>query len=677
MHRFFIGCDIMKKHPFLWIVILFFILNIFNTYFLTISVFNQYIIPFQHTFLSEVCSLLGNFAILAILFLIGVLLFRKPKRISVYLVVITFILNIAIIALQYYMKSYKLAFSIFNFSLMKSPTGGFGGNVFLDWVYELFVYYRILTLLPFIILLTLILVLRKSFEDIKIELSIQKIVCSFILLMSCAVGTYSIYQHSLHKNWGFSTDYAQYGCQYAGAYNYYISELIFRVDNRPIDKDADVRSKEEELALFNKNQESYINAIDHKTYSNVDKQTGILKNKNIFVIQMESTMGFCFNQTYNGIEVTPYLNQLFKDPNCFYFDYAYTTVGIGNTSDAEFAFFTGLYPTGDMTIAWEFDAYDFQLTTLGDHLQEYASYSYNATNESFYNHNNLHEGLFKIKDFRGLETFEKLYPKEENKEKYLNYWISDQTILNWALETQKKANSLGQNAFSFVETITPHNPFYDLSDALPDFTIYDFGISGTYYQLTNYINQVKYNDKLIYDFLMDATNPESPNYLKDTVFILYGDHGNALYRGAYESLFGRELSDLEYRKLLLNIPIILFDPTGSIYNSLDASKIDSILSQTKSNTDMYRTILNLLGIETSSYYFGVNMFSGEPSYTYDPKNLDIITDDFMYCKKNNQYEVYNGETIDEALLNHILEYRKKQDDYLNTLVYTSKKKEKK
>ncbi len=664
----------MKKRPFLWITISFFILNIINTYFLTLSGFNQYIIPFNHTFASEICSFIGNFAVLGILYLIGVLALRKPKRITIYLIVLTFILNVAIIALQYYTKSYKLAFSIFNFTLMKSPTGGFGSNVFIDWLFELFVYYRILVLLPFAVLLTLCIVFRNKFEDIKIQISFQKIFCSFALLVTCSLSTYSFYQYSLVKNWGFSTDYAQFGCQYAGAYNYYLSEFVFHVDNRLIDLEANVDVEKEELSKYNKNKSSYVNVIDQKTYSNKDNQTGILKGKNLFVIQMESTMTFCYENTFNGVEVTPNFNRLFKDPNCFYFNNVYTTVGIGNTSDAEFAFFTGMYPTGDMTIAWEYDAYDFQMNTLGEHFKDYLSYSYNPTNESFYNHNNLHEGLYKITEFRGLETYEGLYPKTEYKEKYLNYWISDASILEWASKTQQEANHKGKNALSFVETITPHNPFYDMSDDLPNFTNYDYGISATYYQLTNYINQVKYNDQLLYDFLMEATNPESPLYLEDTVFILYGDHGNALYRSAYESLYDRDLEDLEYRKLLLNIPVIVYDPTGSIQASMESSTRAQILSQTKSNTDLYRTIINLFGLDTNADYYGVNIFSGEPSFSYDPKNLDIITDTFMYCKKNEQYETYGTAEIDMNLVEYILDFRKKQDSYINTLVYTADKK---
>ena len=94
----------------------------------------------------------------------------------------------------------------------------------------------------------------------------------------------------------------------------------------------------------------------------------------------------------------------------------------------------------------------------------------------------------------------------------------------------------------------------------------------------------------------------------------------------------------------------------------------------KSNTDMYRTLLNLLGSNTSEAYFGVNMFSGEPSYTYDPKNSDIITDTFMYNHKRSDYMESTTNAFNRDVVNHILNYRTIQDDYINTLVYKSKKK---
>ena len=677
----------MKKHSFTIVTILYFLLNIINAYFLTSSVLNRYILSFTHNWTSEITSIIGNFAVLGIIYYIGALIFKKEKPITIFLTVISFLLNVGIIAIQYYNKGYRIAFSLFNITIFKSPTGGFGGNVFLDWLYELFVYFRIICLFPSLSLLIVLLICKKSFNNDLIKLPVRTYIISFTLLFFLQASTYIYYEASLQKNWKYSTDYAQYGCQYAGCYNYYAGEFLLHIDNRNIKDDADLEKITKELNEYNKNTESYTNVIDNKKYSNKDEQTGILKGKNIFVIQMESTMSFCFNKTINNIEVTPNFNNLFLDENCFYFDNVYTTVGVGNTSDAEFAFLTGLYPTGDMTIAWEYADYDFSLPALGNILSDYASYSYNGTDENFYNHENVHEGLYGIKSFRGLDTFESIYPKKDknNSKYYLNYWISDLSILSWARDTQKKENKNGNKCFTFLETITPHNPFYDLSysednlyaDFLPNYTtngIYkknDYDLPATSYQLENYLNQVNFNDYILTSFLNDVTNPNSPHYLENTVFLLYGDHGNALTKSSYEKLYKKELTDLEYRKLLLNIPVIFYDPTGTIKETI---KNTNTLSMIKSNTDMHRTLLNLLGSNTSEAYFGVNMFSGEPSYTYDPKNSDIITDTFMYNHKRNDYMESTTNAFNRDVVNHILNYRTIQDDFINTLVYKSKKK---
>ena len=226
-----------------------------------------------------------------------------------------------------------------------------------------------------------------------------------------------------------------------------------------------------------------------------------------------------------------------------------------------------------------------------------------------------------------------------------------------------------------IEDARIYSPFNDLSNDLPNFEVYDYDLGLQYYQLTNYLNQAKYNDKIIYDFLMEVTNPLSDNYLENTVFILYGDHGNTLNKGAFEDLFNSKMTDLEYRKLLLNIPIIFYDPSGTLYNSIDPNNLDSILNQTKSNTDLYRTIVNMLGLNCTSNYYGVNIFSGEPSYSYDPKNLDIITDDFMYNIKNGEYVSYNDNGINFDIIENISNYRLAQDEFIMSLVYTADERE--
>lgn len=653
---------------------LFFILNIANTYMLTSQVLNRYIITFNHTFFSEISSLIGNIAVLATIVLIGVLIFRKTKYVAIYLAIMSLALNIGIIALCYYTKSYNVAFSIFNFSIIRNPSGGFEGNMIQDVLMELFTYYRAVCLLPFIILLILFFIFKKRFSDSVINISFKKVFCFVVSIVLLQVSSYSYYHFSLNNNWKCSVDYAQYGCQHAGVYNYYLSELIFRIDNRNlVDEEKDLDEVYRDLEVFNKNQQQYTNFIDNKTYSIKDKQTGILKDKNVFVIQLESTMSFVYNSTFNNIEISPYFNNLFLDDNCFYFDNVYTSVGIGNTSDAEFSFFTGFFPTGDMTIAWEFYDYDFQMKALGDYLTAYDKYSYNPTTETFYNHKNVHEQLYKMNSYLGLETFQQLFPFETNQEKYLTSWISDQSILDWARKNAINSISNNKNVFSFVETITPHNPFPDLSTEYEDFTVYDFELGFLNYQLENYLNQVKYNDKLLFDFLMDVTNPNSDNYMEDTVFILYGDHGNALGKSAYEELYKRELTDWEYQQIILKIPVIFYDPSGELSKSLKGTDLDKVLHQLKSTRDLNRTLMNLLGVESEEYEFGVNLFSGEPSFAYNPKNYMIFTDDFFYSMKNEEHYLL-GKELDMDVVKKISDYRYAQDLYINMLVYGSEKK---
>lgn len=665
----------MKKNYFIIIVALYFILNLINTIFLTNGFFNRYITVFNPSFSSIVCGFIGDFIFLSIFLLIGLIIFKKEKPLSIYLTVVTFILNVAIILLQLYSKSYKLAFSIFNCKIFTTPSGGFGGNIVIDSLKELFVYYRIVSLIPFFSLLAITISKRKTFNPEKIRLSIKRIImfCTFTLFIQ--IGLYGNYRVNYHTYWGFSTEYAQYGCQYLGVYNYYFQDTILHIDNRPIDLKKNANKEYNDLGKYNKNTTSYINMIDNNKYSNKDKQTGILKGKNIFVIQMESTMTFCYNSSFNDLEVTPYFNQLFTDENCFYFNNAYSTVGIGNTSDAEFAFLTGYYPTGDMNISFEYADYDFDIPSYGDYLTNYNLYSYNPTIEEFYNHKGTHEGLYKMDRFRGVETFVNQYDPSLCPNLYVGDWIKDKAILEWARNYAMKSHGNKTNSFSFVETITPHTPFNDVSEYYDDYEMVDFGL-GLNNQLNRYLNQVRYNDKMIYEFLMESSNPYSPYYLKDTVFILYGDHGNQLSKEQFEELYDKELTDFEYRKLLVNIPIIFYDPSGCIRRSLYGEDVNKILSQTKANLDMYRTLSNMLGIESNDYHFGINIFSGEPTFVCEPKNLDIITDDFMYCEKIKEHITFTNKPINMNIVDKILEYKREQDSYLLTLVYTSKKKQK-
>ena len=64
---------------FWFFISLFYLLNIFNTYFITSTFLNRYLISFNRSFVMEVNSFIGNFAVLTILLFLGFLLEEKKK----------------------------------------------------------------------------------------------------------------------------------------------------------------------------------------------------------------------------------------------------------------------------------------------------------------------------------------------------------------------------------------------------------------------------------------------------------------------------------------------------------------------------------------------------------------------------------------------------------------------
>ena len=201
----------------------------------------------------------------------------------------------------------------------------------------------------------------------------------------------------------------------------------------------------------------------------------------------------------------PYLNHLMNDENVFYFNNVHTVVGLGNTSDAEFAVNTGYYPMGDLTIFWEANDKIFDIQSLpkmfGD---EYISYSFNPTIEGFYSHKYIHQNWLKFDLFSGFETVNSAYPHKENPDMYLyDNWVSDEAMLDYSFSKAKEALADNKKFYVFTQTISPHYPFVDLENKYSrEHNRIDFSNVGK--KFNNYLNQINYNDKIIYDFILKA-----------------------------------------------------------------------------------------------------------------------------------------------------------------------------
>lgn len=678
----------LRNKRFKIFIVLFFILNILVTYVSTTSTLNQYIVTFGRTFMTELSSIVGNFAILSIILLVGMLFIKKERGICGYMLTVTFLLNLFVFIIGYFTKNYKTMLSLNNLTLFRNPDAGFAGRVIIDAFVEMILYFRIICFIPFFVLLIYYICTQKSFRHKYYHFSlVRKFICMISALI-LSLSSVMFFKYKLSQNWEYRTEVPQYGCQVCGIYNYFFAEIFYGLDYSKDYVKNDIEVIKGTLETYNKNKATYKNIIDGIEY--YKPTNGPLEGMNLFVIQVESwqtiTLELNYEKDGNEYPLMPYMQQLINEKTsdgkqaAFYFSNAHTVVGLGNTSDAEFTFNTGIYPTGDETIAWQAYDYDFSLNNLSDAFgADYLCYSYNPTVEEFYAHKFVHENLYAFDKFRGIESYRVDYPQnEENAYRYLrNNWVADEYMLKYAIDHAKDAVNSGKNYYSFVETISPHLPFDDLSENYPsdvEYEILDFGDELSD-QFTNYLNQFHHNDKIIYDCVKLLID-EIPN----SVVVLYGDHGNTLQKEYYEYLLGRELTDLQYRKELLNIPIVFYDPSGKLADYCDNLKLDlsHVLNRTCSQIDLYSTIHIMFNLDSKANYYGVNLFSNEPSFSIDPKNLDIITDEFMYSLKNNDCEDFDGNMhqlsdSEQALLDEISNFKLFSDYYLSYIIDNAEK----
>ncbi|MFA5693471.1 MAG: hypothetical protein WC907_07630, partial [Acholeplasmataceae bacterium] len=90
---------------------LFIVLNIVNTYFLTSNTLNRYLVTFDRTFLGELNSIIGNLAIILLIYCLTIILVKNTKKQLLTLTLITLFLNIGIFSLTIFTKFYGTAMS--------------------------------------------------------------------------------------------------------------------------------------------------------------------------------------------------------------------------------------------------------------------------------------------------------------------------------------------------------------------------------------------------------------------------------------------------------------------------------------------------------------------------------------------------------------------------------------
>lgn len=357
------------------------------------------------------------------------------------------------------------------------------------------------------------------------------------------------------------------------------------------------------------------------------KYNSIAKGKNLIVVQIESMQDFVINYSYNDQELTPNLNRLIKDNSIYYENY-YEQLGMGNTSDAEFATNNGIYPTvyGQSYTLYTNNAFrglPWQLRDAG-----YNAYVFHGYKPEFWNRETAYPG----------QGFERYYSeKDYTITEPIGFGLNDKEFFKQNVDILKQ----NQNPFyAFMITLTNHHPYQMPADhrdikLLPEHVGTLFG---------DYVQSVRYTDEAIGELIEEL---KAAGIYDNSVIAFYGDHHGLISsdeesKTVMEKLFNQPyLSNEE-----LHVPLIIHVP---------GSGLSETVSTIGTQIDFMPTILNMMGIKNDNYLtFGKDLNNTKLEDSYAAFQIyatygSFINDKYIF-EMSNDYVFENSKAYDRKTL---------------------------
>lgn len=400
--------------------------------------------------------------------------------------------------------------------------------------------------------------------------------------------------------------------------------------------------------------------IKERTKLKEGKHTGIAKNRNLIVLQIEGLQNFVVGLNYNNQEVTPNLNKLIKDDGSLYFNDYHQLLGRGNTSDAEFVTNNSLHPSMEEPTYSQYEKNTFY--SLPNLLKDYGytSWAFHGFEKSFWNREKAYVN-------QGFERFLSEEDYEFDKEDIIAFGIKDEDFYMQTIDYLKELDKVDDNPFyAFIISLSSHTPFtmpekYNKLDILKE---HDGNMVG------DYIQSVHYADYAIGLFL-DQLKEEG--LYDNSVICIYGDHFgiSAAQKEAplVNSIIGREY-DFD---TMMNIPLII---------NIPGEDINETIAQTGSQIDFFPTILNLFGYENKKgLMFGRDLVNYKEdnivmSQTYMLKGSFITKDLLFEISRDNVFEHsrlinrHTREVLDVEKARDISEYVNREINMSNYILKT-------
>lgn len=349
------------------------------------------------------------------------------------------------------------------------------------------------------------------------------------------------------------------------------------------------------------------------------KYKGMAKGKNLLLIQTESFNDFVLGAKYNGQELTPNLNALLQQ-DTLYFNHFYSTTGVGNTSDAEFAALNGLYPNEERECYRLYVDNTFQGLPWLLRKEGYGAMAFHGYVKTFWNR----EEAYKNQGFQQFYSQEKLKMTETS-----GFGLTDKEMFRQAVDVLKEKQ---QPFFGFMITLTNHIP-YELDPALASLSLQPADAGTTF---GGYMQTVRYTDEAfgkLLQYLKDA------GLYENTMLVIYGDHqGMNMETPSVKSRMSRFLEKEYNYEEMLNVPLLIHLPGLG-----EAKTVGTVGGQ----VDIMPTIANLMDMEADHpFIFGQDLLNATEGFvaqiSYIGKGSFITGDNQMLFGIGKDGTVENG-----------------------------------
>ncbi|WP_224773371.1 LTA synthase family protein [Metabacillus idriensis] len=376
-----------------------------------------------------------------------------------------------------------------------------------------------------------------------------------------------------------------------------------------------------------------------------EEMTGIAEGRNIIFVSMESTQSFVVNETINGKEITPFLNDFIGES--YYFDQFYHQTQQGKTSDSEFLTANSLYPLdrGAVFFTNSSNTYHSMPSVLKE--KNYYSATFHANNASFWNRDIMYNAM-------GVDSFFDIKSYDVQDENSVGWGLKDKEYFEQSVQMMKE---LPQPFYSYFITLTNHFPF-ELAEE--DRLIDEFdSSSGT---LNRFFPTVRYQDEALKFFIEDL---KANGLYENSVIVLMGDHyGISENHNKAMAQFLEKDTITPYDTVQLQrVPMLIHIPGVTDQNP-------KVISDVSGQIDVKPTLLNMVGIDTKDHiHFGNDLFSKERKPFTVLRDGSFITEEAVYTE-GSCFDRQTGAEIDsEKGCSPMIEKAQKELTYSDQIIY--------